>query len=113
MSNTADILKEMKNLTLLSGKISSVQVENLKLFPFIFFDKVESIKIDYDFKKNDPQNFKPKVKYYLEIKDLQDISEIAELTKRCSALESSVRTLFWSNTEVMIYIQDKLVFESK
>ena len=111
MSDTAKRLKEMAQLSLLANRISEIQEKNLKSFPFIFFNGVKSVKIDYDLSK--PLTVKDStgqhVTYLLELEE----KENDHLEKRFEAIENSTRMLFWSDLKVRVFFKDKLVYESK
>jgi hypothetical protein len=115
----------MANLTMISGRINAMQEYNLKIYPLVFFNGVSSVKIDYDFSSNNKveyeQNkstldttfkienkFTPKVEYFIELEEAQNDL----LNKRFEHLEKSVRAIFWQDTKIMIYFNNKLVFES-
>lgn len=115
MSDIKKKLQEMAQLTLLSNRISEVQELNLKKFPFVFFEKVQEAQIDYDLghganKASQEVNHKSLVTYHLSI-DKEANKNF--LDKRFSALESSVRNLFWKDIKVSVYFNGQLVYESK
>ena len=41
-------LKELAQLSMLANRISEIQEKNLKLFPFVFFEGLKEVTIDYD-----------------------------------------------------------------
>jgi hypothetical protein len=119
--STSSLLSEMARLTTLSGRISDVQIRNLKMFPLVFFEQVHEVKVDYDLSHksdvledtsgnlviNAPtrNNY---VAYYLTL----DESKNEDLDKRYLALEKSVRTLFWTDLSVEVYFNDKIKYKS-
>lgn len=120
------ILKEMANLTMVSGKINAIQEKNIKMFPLIYFNGVSSVRIQYDLSNDSKVQYeqnkatfdttfsienkhKPKIEYFIEIDEGQDNDQ---LEKRYQTLEASVRNIFWIDTKVMIYFNNKLMFES-
>lgn len=108
-------LKEMAQLSILANKISEVQEKNMKMYPFCFFDGVQSVKIDYDLghginESTKQINHSSYVSYYL---TLDESLNDKALEKRFAATEASIRALFWGDTKVSVYFNDKLVFESK
>lgn len=122
MTDTSQIIQEMARLTILSGRVSDVQLKNIKTFPLIFFDNVSEVKIDYDLShkadvtEDDANNKlvinKPTtnhyVAYYLEL----DEASNEDLDKRFKALEESVRTLFWKDVSVEVYFNNKIKYKS-
>ena len=119
----------MAKLSIYSQKINEVQLKNLKMYPFVFFDGVKAARIDYDFSNNtvwdteedakneniaykagpiDTSHFR--VSYYLTI---DETCENISMDKRFEAIEASVRNLFWKDVKVQVYLNDALKFESK
>lgn len=113
MSDTSEILKEMAKLTILSNKISSMQEKNLKNFPFIAFDGVKSVKIDYDLSRSEDKDESVSsgsyVTYYLIV---NSALKNEYMSTRCKAVEYWVRNLFWKDVTVQININDKLIHKS-
>lgn len=125
-SSTRQTLREMAQLSLLTDKISEVQVKNLKMYPFIFFEAVKQVSIRYDLsndlgvdfaKEKEPEpeyRFQaPETKhlivsYYLDLDERLNGS----LPKRFQAIEDSVRTIFWKQVKVEVYFNNKKVYES-
>lgn len=115
LSDLRKNLKEMAQLTLLSNKISEIQWKNMKMFPFVFFEKVTEVRIDYDLghgidEKSKEVRHKSYVTYYL---TLDEKTNENALDKRFLALETSIRELFWKDVRVLVYFNDKVVFASK
>lgn len=123
------LIRDMAMLSITSGRISSIQEKNLKMFPLIFFNNVKQVKIDYDFsntalvdyeqdnkevqikynfQKIDTSHFK--INYYI---DFENDEKQDNLDKRFTALEESVKGLFWKNMKVNVYFGNELVYESK
>jgi hypothetical protein len=118
-------IKEMAKLTMVSGRINSIQEKNLKMYPFVFFDGIKNAKIDYDFsnaamieskedkkaieiayKIKKPETCNMYVAYHLELEsDKND-----HLEKRFKALENAIHTLFWKEVKIKVYFNDKIVF---
>lgn len=135
MSDEVSIkVKEMAKMSVLSNKINEIQEKNLKLFPFIFFNGIKSIKIEYDLSHtkaltaqetpkdtaeaalslvsylNNPVIANNYVSYYLEIDEKQ---ENPYIEKRFITIEKAVRDLFWTNVSVEVYFNSKIAFKSK
>jgi hypothetical protein len=99
-------LQDLTKLTIFSGRLSSVHVENLKNFPFIFFNGVTKVNLEHDIstKKEVPSL----ISY-----DLTLDRENDHLEKRYLALESAVRDLFWKEMQLKLSINGKEVFKSE
>ena len=127
-------LREAAKLIHLSGKISPMHEKNMKLYPYVFFEKVTQVKIDYDLSnrladdKPEEQKKKTADDYYKDIGKaakrvsnayvsydliLDEEANKEHLDKRISALEQSIRTLFWNNVIVEISFNGKIMFKSK
>ena len=103
--NNADVqarIKEMAKLALLSGRISEFHEKNLKAYPFVFFNDVESAEIEYDLTQKE-DSF---VAFKLKIKDFTN----SHIEKRFSAIQNATRSLFWNNLAVRVYVNDILMF---
>ena len=124
-------MREMAKLSVLSGKLTEVQLKNLKMFPLVFFNGVTSALLDYNLevgqpevdykiyknKKNEPdiryemKKEKPRsfVSYRL---SLEENASNDHLEKRFAALEKAVRDIFWKEVKVKVFINSNLAYES-
>jgi hypothetical protein len=95
------ILDELNKGALLSGRLSETHVKNLKLFPFVVFDHVDSAEIDYDI-VTDPGEIaagkKSKIVYRISLNEPQQ----GDVEKRVAALANFVRGLMWAGIEVSV-----------
>lgn len=121
MTTSSQILKEMASLTILSGKISDLHEKNLKLYPYIYFEKVSSVEIEYDLShhhniQEDHENNKivlnkpivnQLISYYL----ILDESANDNLENRYLALAKSVKTLLWKDIKVEIYFNRQIKYK--
>jgi hypothetical protein len=108
-------IREMAKLTILSNRLNEVQEKNLKLFPFVCFDNVKSVRIDYDLSRyrpgeNEPDSSFSTISYYL---DLDKNEDDPLLKKRFESLERFVRNMFWETTKIEVYFNDNIVYKSK
>lgn len=121
MSDVKEI-KKMAALVVNSNKISEFHEKNMKMFPMVFFDAIKEVKIDYDLSVRHDVELDTKnnitvkaplrnnfVSYYLTL----DESKNQNLDRRFSALEGSIKTLFWKDVIVEVYFNDKIVYKSK
>lgn len=125
MESSDDIkntVKDMAKLVLMSGKISEMHEKNMKMYPFVYFEGVKEVKIDYDLShradalvdnKNNLTVNSPirnnVVTYYI----ILDEAAQTSLDKRFSALEASIRTLFWNDVMVEVFFNDSIKYKSK
>lgn len=131
---TPEKIKDMAKLVHLSGRISSFHEKNLKMYPYVFFDGVRGAEIEYDFSHR-PSDSGPKEspktpdEFYKEIgkaaMNMRSDSYVAyrlkiadgvvqpNSDKRYEALEKAVRSLFWNDVIIKVYINDKIAYESK
>ncbi len=126
-------IRDMARLAILENKLNDIQVKNLRMFPLVFFNGVSKALLDYDLSvskpsvdyeltnKEDPDKIGIKydfdkattrsvVEYRLTIDESQDNSH---LENRFLALEKSVRNLFWKEVRVIVFFNEKKVYESK
>ena len=99
-------LKDMTKLGAFFGRISEVHVKNMQSFPWIFFNDLKEVKLDYNIatKKEDSSI----VSY-----DLQIDGENDNLSKRYEALESAIRGLFWKEVKIEVKINGQEVYKSE
>ena len=115
-------VRGMAALILNSNRISEVHEKSMSKYPFIYFEGVSAVRIDYDLSHQSEVEVDKKniivgaplrhcyVAYYLTL-DERQLDE--NLKQRFAALETSTRTLFWKDLPVKIYFNERLVFESK
>jgi hypothetical protein len=108
LSDKTPSLKDLTKLGVFFGRIPETHIENLKAFPFIYFNKLTEAKLDYSVETID------KTKSTLFCYDLTlDLDENNFLDKRYKALEDAVRLLFWKDIKIIIRINDEEVYKSE
>ena len=123
MSEESKIVKDMAKLVLISGKITEMHEKNMKFYPFIYFFGVKEVKIDYDLSHQSDalvdKDFNLTINapirnnvvtYHL---TLEDDAKNDQIQKRFAALEASIRTLFWKDIVIEVFINEKLAYKSK
>jgi len=127
--DSREMLQKMAQLSISTNQINEIQQKNLKMYPFVFFNGVKSVSIDYDLTNQSKVNYdtnpktmeivykfdKPimdnfKVSYNLEIDETEDNSH---MPKRFEALEKAIWTLFWKDIPVEVKFNGKDVYTSK
>ena len=112
MNNTEKILQDMRKITMLTGQISSVHEESLKKWPYIIFDDVESVEIDYNLSKEITKSEKEgyivfKVRGPIAPKD-DDSKE--NIKKRCESLSRWARDMLWPEIKIEVYLNNSKCF---
>lgn len=112
----------MAKLVLVSGKISDVHMKNMQMYPFIYFNGVKEVKIDYDLShkanalvdkdSNLTVNAPTRNNIVTYRITLYDNAQNENLERRFAALEASIRTLFWRDVAVEILFNDRVVYKS-
>lgn len=105
-------LQEMAQLSLLANRLSEIQEKNLKSYPFVFFNDVKTVKIDFDLQRNDidgKHNPNRHVSYHLELNE-ENNKTLVE--KRFFAITEATRMLFWNDLKVRVFFNGKTVYES-
>jgi hypothetical protein len=99
-------IQDLTKMVMFSGRISEVHMENLKRFPFIFFNGVTKVKLQHDIStvKNTPSV----ISY-----DIVLDGENNHPEKRYLALQDAVRSIFWKEMQVKISINGKEVYKSE
>lgn len=106
MSVNETVLSDLKRMTILTGKLSSVHEKTLKSAPFIFFDNIEKVSISYDIKTSSEASLPglgSKISFTIAFSESPSDDPILE--KRTEALKNTVQTLLWK--EVEVYILDQ------
>lgn len=97
---------DLTKLMLFFGRVSEVHLNNLKSFPWIYFNHLTSAHLDYDISTK--RDGKSLISYDLSISEEND-----NLPKRFAALESSVRALFWKEMSIKVSINGEEKYKSE
>lgn len=116
--STNQTVREMAKLAMFANRLSDVQLNNLKMYPFIFFEGVKSVKLDYNLDQTRnvdsvPNTENLEIDYKIShtknvhsvIYDLQIANtEQTYLDKRVRALTNAVHDLLWKDIKVTILL---------
>lgn len=100
------MLEDHKKMLIMTGNLSDFQLENLKTWPFIVFDNVSKVEIEYDFSevlKNDLGEDTEgigagKVTFNLSADKVPKEDQIEKL-------RNWTKFLFWKDTEVEVILK--------
>ncbi len=104
MNNTKEILDDMRKITMLTGEISSVHEESLKNWPYITFDNVKEVKINYDLTKEYTQT---NGEGFVEFDVKAEEKEYPALAYE--SLVAWVRDIFWKEIKVVVLLNGTIV----
>lgn len=97
------VVDDHKKMLIMTGNLSDFQLDNLKKWPFILFDKeLEQAEINYDFTKvvaNEEELSPGRVSYNFTFKKNTKLSR-EETKKKLDMLSLWTRFLFWKETKV-------------
>lgn len=106
MSDQKAILTELAQLTMLTGRISDIHYKNMRNFPFVFFNGVKKVEIEYDIATN--KEDRSSVTYKIDL----DLATNDFMDKRFQALENSIRTLFWKEVVIEVLLNGEEKYKS-
>jgi len=89
-------IQEMRKLVLFSKRLSEWHIKNLKLWPQIVFDSLQSAEVDYSIGDRPDETY---IKYIIRFKDGADLSD---LELRGTHIEKWVKSLLWSDINFSI-----------
>ena len=99
---------DLTKLMVFFGRVPETHVRALKEYPWIFFNDLSEVKLDYAIETTD------KTKATTFSYDLTLLPEKNDhVDKRYKALESAVRALFWKEVLVEIKINGQEVYKSE
>lgn len=101
-------LKDLNKGMLLSGRLSEVHVHNLKQYPFLIFDNLESAEINYNLQPLLDRETGSYVEYILKFKGrVKNIQDEAEVLKKMVGvlLSTEVRVdIAYKKNKKLIYV---------
>lgn len=101
--------EELTKLALFLGRIPETHIKSLEAFPFIYFNGVTEVKLDYSVETSNkaaPTLFSYSLLF-------SDDASNNHMHKRYKALEQAVRDLFWKEALIEIKISDVGVYKSE
>ena len=108
--NKETIIENHKKMVMMTGNLSDFQLQNLKTWPFLVFDDLESVEINYDFTKliAEEESLSPgSVQYNLKFKEGTKLNK-AKAKKSLETLTNWTKFLFWKETDVRFTHKGKL-----
>lgn len=102
---TKTIMDDHRNMLMVSKKISDFQEKNLKTWPLIVFNNLDTVKVDYSFiRKN--EFYAGKVTFDFTFKE-NKLPDLAEKTKAIKSLYEWTALLFWTDTKITFKVNGK------
>jgi len=98
-----NVVEEHKKMVIMTGNLSDFQLKNLKTWPFLVFDGLESVEVSYDFTKliDDAETLTPgKVEFNFTFKKGTKMDR-SQTKERLEQLSVWTKFLFWKDTEVL------------
>lgn len=129
MSNTQETLREMARLTMLTNKLNDVQIKNLKMYPFVFFEGVRELNLEYDLSNNldvsTEENKKDLdvkydvstetkhqfITYRITVDDRAFGLNQEHIQNRYNSIVAATRNIFWKDLKVNVYLNNMLLTE--
>ncbi|MEM4601887.1 MAG: hypothetical protein QW808_03195 [Desulfurococcaceae archaeon] len=99
--NMIQLLEDLKKGVILSGRLSELHYNNLKMYPFIFFDGLKKCEMILNI-NTDPNTSAPSVISYILFFNKKKRND--NMKVRCDALKQSVKTLLWDDVQVEVYV---------
>lgn len=110
MIDTKGILQDLKNITMLTGEISTVHEQSFKRWPYIAFEGVGDVEIKYDLSKDYIKEVgEGYVEFYLTVSP--DESKQKMIDTRGEAIAGWVRDSLWNDIKVSVFFNNALVYK--
>lgn len=106
INKESEMLEEHKRMLIMTGKLSDFQLENLKKWPFIVFDSVDKVEIEYDFSETKKDSDSDEVYGICAGKVVFNL-EATEPPKKnqIDTLKQWTKFLFWKDTKVEVNLK--------
>ena len=102
--NSETLIEDHRRALIMSGKLSKFHMDNMKAFPQVAFDNLETCELNFNFYRYDDDGNKEiysgRVVYDLKLKESSRTED--ELKQRAGFLKLWTKTLFWEDTKVEI-----------
>ena len=98
----SSIIEDHKKMVIMTGKLSDFQLDNLKTWPFLLFDDLESVEITYDFTKliAEQEELSPgTVQFNFKFKKETKLDR-DQAKQQLDTLSLWTRFMFWKETKV-------------
>lgn len=105
--NQNTILDDHRSMLTISKSLSDFQLENLQKWPFVLFQDILESSIEYNFLDEEGLFFAGKIKFNLKL--LMEQSNKKEIMEKANFLSSWVKILFWTDTQVEVFINDERI----
>lgn len=111
MNNVKEILKDLKNITMLTGELSTVHEQSLRKWPYIAYEGVGDVEIKYDLSKDYIKEMgEGYVDFYLTI--INSELEQDKVDIRSSSIAFWVRDSLWNEIKVRVFFNNTLKYEN-
>ena len=106
MDNNQTVLDDHRKMLTVSKHLSDFQLQNLKKWAFIVFDDVDNSMVEYSFIDGEDQFYAGRVIFKVNLeKDILPEEKI----KRSTFLADWTRVLFWTDTKIEVFVNDKRI----
>jgi hypothetical protein len=102
-------LDDHRKMLTLSKQLSDFQLENLKAWPFVVLPDISQSFVDYNFIDEQDLFYAGKVIFKI---TMDNKLEEQDLLTRCTFLADWTRILFWTDTQVEVFVNGKRVGHS-
>jgi len=101
-------VRDLTKAALLSGSLSDIHLNSMKMYPLVCFNEVVSSEMSYDIQLDRKSEVLSKISYFLEFAE-GGLPDTEESAKRVKYLQDAVAALLWN--EVVVEVFDKATGE--